>query len=59
MDEEKLRQIDSLTSKINMDLEILNNAIKCMEYEGAKNITAITSFVENIYQKSEEIRKIF
>ena len=57
MDEAGLRKIDELTLDINFDLCILNNALK---YDsGDLEISILSYFVEQIYAKSNEIRKIF
>lgn len=58
MNEEQLYKIEGLTLEMHMELEILNSALKYMEMEGA-DVCALSSFVEKIYEKSDNIRKIF
>lgn len=58
MNEEEMRKIEIMTFEINMELEILNNALKYMEMEGI-NVCSISNFVEKLYIKSNEIIRIF
>ncbi len=58
MNEENLNMLDELTLFINMDLNILYNALKYPEKEDL-DIVAVGFFVKNIYEKSLEIRRLF
>jgi hypothetical protein len=58
MDEEKIKTLDELTLYLNMDLNILHNALKYVDTEEL-DIAAVSYFVENIYKNSCEIRKVF
>lgn len=57
MNEEQLDKIDELTLDLDMELNILHNALKYTDDE--LDIAALSHFVENIYKKSTEIRRIF
>jgi hypothetical protein len=57
MDEEKTRKLDELTLSIDMDLNILHNALKYNDK--ALEMSSVSYFVENIYKKSCEIRNLF
>lgn len=57
MDEETINEIDKLTFYMDTELYILHNALKYTN--GKLDIGAVSYFVENIYKKSEEIRKLF
>lgn len=57
MDEETINEIDKLTFYMDMELYILHNALKYTEEK--LDMVAVSYFVENIYKKSEEARKLF
>lgn len=57
MDEETIRKFDELTFYMDMELYILHNALKHTDIE--LDTVPIGYFIENIYKKSEEIRKLF
>ena len=57
MNEEELEKLDELTLDINMELNILHNALKHADEE--LDIVAVSYFVENIYKKSCEIQTLF
>ena len=56
MNNKELNKLDDLTLMLNFDLSILNSAIR-----GNENleICCLESFVERLYQTSEEVRNIF
>lgn len=58
MDEENFNQLDELTLNINLELNILYNALKYLDFEEL-DITAVSCFVKRLYKKSDEIRKLF
>jgi len=58
MHEEDFNKLDELTLNVNMDLNILHNALKYTDLDEL-DIAAVSYFAENIYKKSEEIRKLF
>lgn len=57
MNKEQLDKIDELTLYMNMELNILHNALKYTDEE--LELVAVSHFVENIYKKSNELRNIF
>lgn len=57
MDKETIRQLDELTFYIDMELNIIHNALKYTDEE--LDITAVNYFVENIYKKSCKVRDLF
>ncbi len=57
MDEIKLGQLDELTLSINLDLNLLNSALK--DDTGELEICSISHFVEKIYNDSDKIRNLF
>jgi len=57
MDDEKLEKLDDLTLSINLDLNILNSALK--DDYGNLEMCLVSQFVERIYQNSDEVRKLF
>lgn len=56
MNKEQINRLDELTLYMNFDLTILNSALKD---ENNLEVCALGHFVEQIHQKSEEIRNIF
>jgi len=58
MDEEKINELDGLTLNLNLALNILYNALKDLDNEEL-DICAVSHFVENIYKRSCDIRKLF
>ena len=50
MEQEKLNKLDELTHYINMDLNILHNALKYADED--LEIAAISNFSEKIYKQS-------
>jgi len=57
MDELKIEQLDDLTLSLNLDLNLLNSALK--DDYGDLEICAISNFVEKIYNDSNSIRELF
>lgn len=57
MNEETINEIDKLTFYMDMELYILHNALKYTEEN--LDMVAVSYFVENIYKKSDELRKLF
>ena len=57
MDEAKFNELDELTLNINLNLCVLNSALK--EDYGDLEICAVSNFVEKIYNDSNSIRKLF
>ena len=56
MNKEQIFEIDDLTLKLNFDLAILNSAISNGD---DLEVCVFENFVESLYQKSEDIRRIF
>lgn len=57
MDANELKKLDDLTLELDMDLNILNSALKSDDED--LEICSLNNFVERIYQKSNEIRNVF
>ena len=57
MNQELLQKIDDLTLDLNMDLSVLNSAVK--NYDNDLEVCSLVNFVEIIYKLSDEIREIF
>lgn len=57
MDEKTIRKLDELTNCIDMELNILYCALKFNDKE--LEMAATCYFVESMYKKSYEIRKLF
>jgi len=57
MEELKIEKLDDLTLNLNMDLNILNSALK--DDTGDLEICSISKFVERIYGDSSSIRELF
>jgi hypothetical protein len=57
MDESKLNKLDDLTLNINLDLSVLNSALK--DDNGDLQLCALSNFVEKIYNDSNNIRNLF
>jgi len=57
MNQELIQRIDELTLDLNMDLSILNSAVR--NFDGDLEVCSLVNFVEKIYKLSDEIREIF
>lgn len=57
MEKEILNKLEELTHYINLDLNILYNALKYTDED--LDIAAISNFSERIYKQSNEIRNLF
>lgn len=56
MNDSKIQNLDCLTVELDCSLAILNSAIKADE---GLTICELEDFILQIYQKSQEIRRIF
>ncbi len=56
MDETTLDKLEDLTLDLNMDLNVLNSALKD---DCDLQICSISNFVERIYDISKDIRNLF
>jgi len=57
MNQESIQKIDDLTLDLNMDLSILNSAVK--NFDNDLEVCSLVNFIEKIYKLSDEIREIF
>ncbi len=57
MDRQKLKKLGALTFDLNMDLSILNSAVKNIDDD--LEVCSLVNFIERIYKTSNDIMDIF
>ncbi len=57
MNKEQLQKLDNLTLDLNMDLEVLNNAVRNSDDD--LTVCSLINFMGEVYKISNEIRDIF